>query len=285
MKNMKMRFTTVFIFLIPIVIFSQESIFVMSYNIRLGSVDDKENHWNIRKEKLTNLIDYYDADFIGLQEAQAPQLSYILNQINDYEMIGKGRDVSETTEFSCILYNKNYFRLIKEDTFWLSETPQKISKSWDAALPRICTYGLFQNIKSKKMIWVLNTHFDHIGVNARRNAAKMILEKIKILGKEKNIPLIFMGDLNSLPEDEPYSILTNILQDTRSICQTKPYGEKDTWENFEFNKKPSGQIDYIFITNSQKYSVKKYRTIADFYDFKYPSDHLPIFVHLKWDKK
>ena len=260
--------------------FAQNSIDVMSYNIRLGSADDGENHWNIRKDKLKDLINYYEADFIGMQEAQKPQIEYLLENNSLYGFLGKPRDEGENSEFSCIFYLKNKYKVLQQDTFWLSETPEKSTKSWDAAYPRIVTYGLFENIKTKKKIWVLNTHFDHVGVVARQKSAEIILKKIKQLQGKQNLPVVLTGDFNSFKTDTWMQPLVNNLQEASSHSITKPYGGTATWNAFNFKEKPVDQIDFIF-TSKNNTVIKKFRTITDFYDFKYPSDHLPIISRIE----
>jgi len=260
--------------------FAQNSIDVMSYNIRLGSADDGENHWNIRKDKLKDLINYYEADFIGMQEAQKPQIEYLLENNSLYGFLGKPRDEGENSEFSCIFYLKNKYKVLQQDTFWLSETPEKSTKSWDAAYPRIVTYGLFENIKTKKKIWVLNTHFDHVGVVARQKSAEIILKKIKQLQGKQNLPVVLTGDFNSFKTDTWMQPLLNNLQEASSHSITKPYGGTATWNAFNFKEKPVDQIDFIF-TSKNNTVIKKFRTITDFYDFKYPSDHLPIISRIE----
>ncbi|MFT3918338.1 endonuclease/exonuclease/phosphatase family protein [Cloacibacterium sp.] len=260
--------------------FAQNSIDVMSYNIRLGSADDGENHWNIRKDKLKDLINYYEADFIGMQEAQKPQIEYLLENNSLYGFLGKPRDEGENSEFSCIFYLKNKYKVLQQDTFWLSETPEKSTKSWDAAYPRIVTYGLFENIKTKKKIWVLNTHFDHVGVVARQKSAEIILKKIKQLQGKQNLPVVLTGDFNSFKTDTWMQPLLNNLQEASSHSITKPYGGTATWNAFNFKEKPVDQIDFIFSSKNNTV-IKKFRTITDFYDFKYPSDHLPIISRIE----
>ena len=260
--------------------FAQNSIDVMSYNIRLGSADDGENHWNIRKDKLKDLINYYEADFIGMQEAQKQQIEYLLENNSLYGFLGKPRDEGENSEFSCIFYLKNKYKVLQQDTFWLSETPEKSTKSWDAAYPRIVTYGLFENIKTKKKIWVLNTHFDHVGVVARQKSAEIILKKIKQLQGKQNLPVVLTGDFNSFKTDTWMQPLLNNLQEASSHSITKPYGGTATWNAFNFKEKPVDQIDFIF-TSKNNTVIKKFRTITDFYDFKYPSDHLPIISRIE----
>ena len=260
--------------------FAQNTIEVMSFNIRLGSVDDGENHWNIRKDKVKDLINYYEADFVGLQEAQKLQINYLLENNSLYSFLGKPRDDGENSEFSCIFYLKNKYKVLEQNTFWLSETPEKSTKSWDAAYPRIVTYALFENLKTKKKVWVLNTHFDHVGIVARQKSAEIILKKIKELQSKKNYPAILTGDFNSQEKDAWMKPLFDNLQEARSNCVTKPYADKGTWNGFNFKEKPTEQIDFIF-SSKKNTIVKKYRTITDFYDFKYPSDHLPIIAKIE----
>lgn len=280
-KKMKIKklFTAICLLFVALS-FAQNSIDVMSYNIRLGSADDGENHWNIRKDKLKDLINYYEADFIGMQEAQKPQIEYLLENNSLYGFLGKPRDEGENSEFSCIFYLKNKYKVLQQDTFWLSETPEKSTKSWDTAYPRIVTYGLFENIKTKKKIWVLNTHFDHVGVVARQKSAEIILKKIKQLQGKQNLPVVLTGDFNSFKTDTWMQPLLNNLQEASSHSITKPYGGTATWNAFNFKEKPVDQIDFIF-TSKNNTVIKKFRTITDFYDFKYPSDHLPIISRIE----
>lgn len=277
--NIKTIFASVFL-LFYIFLSAQNSIEVMSFNIRLGSVDDGENHWNIRKEKVKDLINYYEADFVGLQEAQKPQIDYLLDNNPLYSFIGKPRDAGENAEYSCIFYLKNKYKVLEQNTFWLSETPEISTKSWDAALPRIVTYALFENLKTKKKIWVLNTHFDHVGVIARQKSAEIILKKIEELLSKKNIPIILTGDFNSQKKDMWMKPLFENLKEASSNSLTKPYGGTATWNAFKFNERPTEQIDFIFCSKNNT-EVKKFRTITDFYDFKYPSDHLPIVAKIE----
>lgn len=261
-----------------------QTIKVMSYNIRLDVKSDGENQWDKRKEKVAALMNYYEPDFIGDQEVQHHQLLYLSTQLTNYGYIGVGRDDgNEGGEYSCIFYRKDKFTLIQQATFWLSPTPDSVSIGWDAACKRVCTYGLFQSKESGQRCWVFNTHLDHIGVVAREQAAKLIMQKITDLNKRNKYPVILTGDLNSKPEDIPVQILTKKLLNAREQSISAPYGPLDTWEAFDFTKKPDGCIDYIFINN--KIKVLKFATITDSYDQKYPSDHFPVMATLQLIKK
>src|SRR5690606_7432635 len=184
-------------------------------------------------------------DFLGTQEGQAPQLNFIKQNSSVYDFIGQPRTNDENGEFTAIFYKKDKFELIEQHTFWLSQTPDKISKGWDADYERIATYALFRDKRTKKEIWVMNTHFDHIGKEARRNSAKMILDKVKELKAKKDVPVFVTGDFNSIETDEPIQIITEKLNNTRKISKSKPYGPENTFTGFEFPSAQEKQIlDY-----------------------------------------
>ena len=140
-----------------------QTVEVMSYNIKYDNVNDTVNNWNDRKAAMVDLLKKRNPEFIGMQEVLHRQLMYLNESLPDYNFIGVGRDDGkEKGEFSPILYDSTKFRLLDSNTFWLSKTPDKISVGWDAAMERICSYGLFQNKSSKRKVWVFNTHFDRI---------------------------------------------------------------------------------------------------------------------------
>lgn len=258
---------------------AQTRVKLMSFNIRLDVESDGVNKWDLRKEKVAALMNHYDADFIGGQEVQHHQLQYLLTQLKDYNYIGVGRDDGQTKgEYSCIFYNTTTYTLIKQGTFWLSATPDTVSMGWDAACNRVCTWGLFKNKKTRKLIWVLNTHFDHVGEQARQQSARLILERIRGLLQEKNVPLFLTGDFNTRPEARPFSILSEGLQYARPLSEEPAYGPADTWNGFKFNQQPDGCIDYIFTSRMENIHIKKYSTITDSYEMKYPSDHFPVLA-------
>lgn len=262
---------------------AQTEVKLMSYNIRLDLKSDGENWWEKRKDKVAGMINYYEADFVGLQEVVHNQLLYLKDSLRGYDFIGVGRDDGkEAGEYSCIFYKKDKYTIVQQSTFWLSPTPDLPSKGWDAALNRVCTYGLFKNNKTKQLLWVFNTHFDHMGKQARLESAKLIIKKISELNT-KNYPVLVSGDFNSRPEDEPSKYMIANMQNSRSISKLV-YGNVDTWNAFKFHEKPEGCIDYIFVSNDQRISVSKFATITDSYEMKYPSDHFPVLATIMINK-
>ena len=267
--------------LLPLFLFSQQAVKVMSFNIRLDVKSDGENQWEKRKERVASLMNYYEADFIGAQEVQHHQLEFLQGKLESYGYIGVGRDDGkEAGEYSCIFYNKEKYEVVKQSTFWLSQTPDAVSMGWDAACNRVCTYGLFRMKQGKQLVWVFNTHFDHMGVTARIESARLIASRIASLTGSQPYPVILMGDFNSKPEDAPVQYLEKQFLNSRAISEQPAYGPSDTWNGFEFDKTPAGCIDHIFIGRNDKIKVKKFATITDSYERKYPSDHFPILATL-----
>lgn len=258
---------------------AQTNVKVMSYNIRLNVESDGDNRWDVRKDKVAGLMNYYEPDFIGGQEVTHSQLLYLVDSLFGYTYIGVGRDDGKTKgEYSCIFYKKDKYEVVQQSTFWLSPTPDSISKGWDAAIVRVCTYGLFTDKKTKQMFWVFNSHFDHVGKTARLESAKLITQKIEALNTD-HYPVILTGDFNSRPEDAPIQHIAGRMQNARNISKLV-YGPADTWNAFKFNEKLNGTIDYIFVSQNKKINVKKFATITDSYDLKYPSDHLPVMANI-----
>ncbi len=182
-------------------------------------------------------------------------------------------------EYSAVFYNKNTLKVIEQSTFWLSETPGKVSMGWDAVCNRVCTYALFKNKRTKQKFWVFNTHFDHVGKAARKNSAKLIISKINELNK-KELPVILMGDLNLEPESESIQYLKKHLNDSKEDSLTEPFGPSGTFNDFQFHEPVTRRIDYIFV--SSKIKVNKFAVLSDSKDCRYPSDHLPVYIDIQF---
>jgi len=260
----------------PLVLLGQTS--VMSYNIRHDNSSDNENSWENRKNEVAGLIEYYHPDFLGIQEGLHKQVDFIQKNTSNYKYIGVGRDGGKKGEYSAIYYNTTKFELIAQNTFWLSDRPNKISIGWDAALPRICTYGKFKNKLTNDSIHIFNTHFDHIGVKARKKATKLILKKI-IEYKLNNANVIVMGDLNSTPMSEPIAIFSKELDYGFKNSLKKFYGPLGTFNGFNNCLEIKNRIDYIFTKNI---TVLSYRHIDDKrVNNLYISDHFPVLIEIK----
>lgn len=260
---------------------SAQHLKLMTYNIRLDVASDGENAWPNRKEYWASQIQFYEPDIFGIQEALPHQVTDIETLLPGYNCIGIGRDGEGKGESSNIFYKKDRFKVVEQNTFWLSETPDKISKGWDAALNRVCTYALFKDSKTRQNFWVFNTHLDHVGEIARTNSIKLILSKIKEQNT-KNYPVFFMGDFNSEPNEQRIIDLKKEMDDSLAISKEKPFGPSGTFNAFRHNEAVTKRIDYIFLSKGNPFKVKKYAVLSDSKDLKYPSDHLPVFIELEF---
>lgn len=251
---------------------------VASYNLRYNTPNDGVNAWPNRKENVKGLIRFHEFDIFGLQEALVGQLKDVA-ELPEFAYYGKGRDDGkEGGEHSAIFYKKDRFKLLKSGDFWLSETPDKPGLGWDATCcNRICSWAQFEDLKTKKKFFFFNVHFDHQGVEARRQSGHLMVKKIKEIAG--NSTAILTGDFNSTPETEQIKTLGAALNDTHDVTKQAPYGPEGTFNSFKFDAPMKARIDYIFV--SKNVDVLKYGVLTDSKEQRYPSDHQPVLVKIE----
>ncbi len=256
-----------------------ENITVMSYNIRCGFCEDSSsvNNWSNRKYLIAYLIKSHKPDLIGLQEAEMFQVNELIEMLDEYDWYGVSREDGKVKgESTAILYKKKRFKPLTKKTLWLSETPNLVSKGWDAALKRTVTIIKFKDKKLNHDFYYANTHFDHIGEKARTESSSLLVD---LLSKySEKYPVIFSGDLNYTSTSEGYKILTSKLLDTKIISE-KESGGNITFNGFGSDIQPDNKIDFIFVNDK----VKVLSHIADttLFNGLYPSDHYPVIAELK----
>ena len=249
----------------------------MSFNIRNGKANDGENHWTKRRHMVYKLINDYGADFIGMQEAFDFQISEILQGCKAYASIGEGRDGKTAGEFSNILYKKEKYEVLETETFWLSDSPETMSKSWGNSYHRICTWGLFKNKNDGSKVYIFNTHFDHRSAPSRIQSARLIIDKIKSR-KFKDVPFVLTGDFNAIAStlEMNYFTSNNILDSDDFIDHTDL--NRGTASGFKFGQYER-KIDYILISEKQ-WKVQDSKIIRYSENKRYPSDHFPVYAEL-----
>jgi endonuclease/exonuclease/phosphatase family metal-dependent hydrolase len=263
---------------------AQNNLYVMTFNIRLNTSADSLNAWPYRKDKVASQILFHQAQIVGVQEALHDQMMDLKNLLPSYKYTGVGRDDGKQKgEYSAIFYDTLRLQLLRTETFWLSEQPQVPgSKSWDAAITRIVTWAQFFDKKIKKRFFVFNTHFDHIGQEARKQSAMLLLQKIKAIAGNK--PVIITGDFNSKPQDDPIRILTDTtssyyLVDTKKISRQPHYGPGGTFNAFGPKEIDDEPIDFIFIRNGIR--VLQHASLSQTWKGRFSSDHFPVFAVLQ----
>lgn len=271
------RLTVLFLFLlIAQVSVAQHS--AMTYNLRFSTPNDGENWWENRKAWVADLVNYYAPDVMGIQEGLASQVNYLDSTLIDYSFVGVGRDDGATKgEYSAVFYNAKKLDVIESGTFWLSETPGQVSVGWDASMERISSWAKFSVKETGEKFWVFNAHLDHIGPESRLNALKLVYQTAKDKNSE-GLPVLVMGDFNSFPDAPPIQFLSSVMNDSRKISQTKPYGPFGTFNGFDVRHPlAENRIDYIFVND--KITVQKYAAISEVRAGLSPSDHLPVFIN------
>ncbi len=254
---------------------------IMTFNIRLNLPSDAENAWPNRKDMAASMIHFYSPDMFGVQEAFEGQVNDLADRLPEYAWIGVGRDDGQKAgEYMAIFYLKKRFKLLNEDTFWLSEHPEKPGRGWDAAYNRVVTWGQFSDLKTARTFYHFNTHFDNRGELARQESARLILKKIEAIAGE--LPLLVTGDFNAYPDSEPYKILTHTkaLIDAKTISATPHHGPSRTFNGFDLESLKTAEqpIDYIFV--NQHIKVLKHATLSDTFDGYFPSDHMPVIAQI-----
>ena len=260
------------------------SIDVMTYNIRYDNPSDSGRvSWEHRRDMVASTIRFRAPDVVGTQEGMVHQLYDLEERLPAYEWVGVGRE-SGGNEFSALFYRKDRLEVLDHHTFWLSETPTVPgSRGWDAALPRIVTWARFRDRTTGDSLFVLNTHFDHEGDEARLKSARFIAEAVR--GWAKGLPIVVMGDLNARVGSPPYEALTGRdstadapLRDAKEVAEQPHHGPLSTFNRFQPAVVPEHRIDYILV--GPHVGVRRHGHLNEKWNGRYPSDHLPVLAEL-----
>lgn len=248
---------------------------IMSFNIRCGDVG--EETWEDRIGIVSQTMLESDADSIGVQEATPGWMAALNKNIGEkYAYVGVGRDDGANKgEYSAVFYLKDKYNALDSGTFWLSDTPNKVSFGWDAACRRVCSWVVLENKETGEKYVHLNSHFDHIGVAARENSVKLILDKA---AEFTDLPVVFTADLNVIQGSDNYNQFINskILRDTKfDTSDTMSYC---TYHDTEPEKHAQDIIDYVLINSH--FDTVKYRVVTEGIDGRYVSDHYPIYADI-----
>jgi endonuclease/exonuclease/phosphatase family metal-dependent hydrolase len=299
---------------------SAQEMLVGSYNIRYKNWNDSVQGelWEKRCQVICDQVNFMSPDIIGTQEVLWTQLQDMQKALDGYDYIGIGRDDGEHAgEHEAIFYKKDKVQLLDHGDFWLSETPDKPGLGWDAVCIRICTWGKFGVKTGEKMrhglfnrrkreeqqvFYYFNLHMDHVGVVARREAAKLVVNRIREIAQ--GAPVILTGDFNVDQTNEIYTIFTNsgLLKDSYEAARIR-FAENGTFNAFKTEYYTTSRIDHVFVspatkveaygvfTNSYWTPDEKEEALKasdapqeisfDSYIRRNPSDHYPVFVRIK----
>ncbi|MEF3305857.1 endonuclease/exonuclease/phosphatase family protein [Paenibacillus sp. GYB003] len=287
----KHAWASLFLIAIPVIAFSgcsseqanhadNAALRVMTFNLRTAATIDRFA-WEKRRPAVRELLMQEKPDLIGTQEGTYAQLANMADDLPAYRWIGEGRDGERRGEFSAIFYNKERMKPLQQGNFWLSGTPDVPgSKTWGNTYPRMATWALFQDLRTRKKVYAINTHLDHQSELARQKGAELIIQTANTF--EPGIPILLTGDFNSKQGGYSYEIFVNkgSMKDAFADAEVRVREELGTMHHFT---DPTGggkdnKIDWILYRGHV--NVLRSEVVTFGANRIYPSDHYPVLADI-----
>lgn len=294
---------------LPLSSSSSSTVKVVSFNIRNGAAfTDGRNRWSKRRAMVLSVIVEQRPDFVGIQEALDPQITYLGKELPAYHLYsGRPRFAFPCpllNEHVPIIYDSTRWRMDEAEngTFWLSKNPNiPGSTGFGNWIPRIVTWARFHELNNEgsSSVYVYNTHFGLFATtkNSGRQSAEL-LAKYVAKRKHSEDPVIVTGDFNCTQDDDPIRYLTGKDGHIRLVDTYRHYMQLPDNNNnivrqsllegtfHGWSGKTNGpRIDYIFVNEGiqildavilhnepgNKGTTSK----------RFPSDHYPVMAHVE----
>ncbi len=251
---------------------------MMSYNLRcISPTDWGKKAWFYRANLVIDDIENEKPGIIGFQESTKWHYKYLVDTLKGYDSVIEYRDEAFNSEGCPIFYNTDLYELVDKGSFWLSETPEVMSKSWGAQYNRVCSYVILTDKASGEDFVVFNTHLSHVSDEARINGIKVVLDKIAEFG---SLPSVIMGDFNALEGSETYNSVTENFLDAKKVAEKT--SDSHTYQNWG-NPEKFQRIDY-FMVSKTGFKINSYDVLSAVHDGIYSSDHCPIVLEVEIEK-
>jgi endonuclease/exonuclease/phosphatase family metal-dependent hydrolase len=258
----------------------------MSFNVRYDADGDEgPRNWASRRDLVASVIRFHRPDVVGLQEPLGHQLRDLERRLPEYNWVGVGReDGHDAGEYNPVGYRRDRFRRVGWDVFWLSETPAEPgSRGWGAACPRVVTWVELRDGRTDRALYAFNTHFDHESARAREESARLLRDRLTaVVGGD---PAVVTGDFNCTADRAPVRILTEgggprrCLREAGAASRHAHHGPTATHDRFA--GEPTEKIDHVLVTDDV--TIHQHGVLADHWDGRVPSDHLPVVAELSLD--
>lgn len=253
---------------------------IVCFNIRYDNSADTNFVWDSRKGAIVEMLKAENMPILGIQEGLNSQVKFIDSALTNYTYIGVGRDDGvDSGEYTAIYFDTTRVVKHRSDNFWLCPTPQTPTIGWDAVCVRMATWGEFSMIdNADKRFFVVNTHFDHVGTEARRRSSEMIIKFVDSISN--GAPIILLGDFNAPISDSSLAPILDKMSDSRPPSSDQvPY----TYIGFGELSPEAAIIDHIF---TRSITTSHYEVITEHYNSPSGqlSDHLPIVVEMKFEE-
>lgn len=237
----------------------------MSFNVWVSSRSDA------RDNRVIQMVLDYMPDVVGFQETGSSWMNTLIKKLGVYyNYVGEGRDGGSSGEYNPIFYRKDKFTLLESGTYWLSDTPEKVSKFSESSLNRIYTYAKLKRNSDGAEFLHINTHFDHKSSVAREKQAAVLVD---FINQNSGIPMIITGDFNCESGSAEYKTIANsVVVSSSTIAEKKKNAA--TFHNYGSSNKI---IDFIFV-DPLKVHVLNYTVCNEKIDGDYASDHHPVCI-------
>ena len=251
---------------------------VISLNIRVDNAADGTNVWRNRRDAVVTMIERERPMLLGLQEAQPHQITYLSEHCPDYAWYGLGRDTGKVPpatdsyaaeETMAVFWRTAELELLDKGTFWLSETPDQVSKGWDASYRRTCTWAGFRHKKSGQTCYFFNTHLDNDGKVAREESIKLLVSRMKTINSKRRVSFL-TADFNSNVTDACFAPLHVYMRDARANAAVSD--DYPSWNGYGAS---TGRLDHVFFSGDNC-TAREFRTLRGDYGVPYISDHYPV---------
>ncbi len=261
---------------------------VLSQNLRVDASDGEENEIYLRSDRFLALLDEYQPDLIGMQEFTPSWDFFLYSELEErgYGLVFKYR-AAGSQEATPIAYKKDKVELLEEKYFWLSDTPEEESPSWDdgnGKRCRIVTECIFREKESGIKFAYLNTHFG-LTDTSEINSSELLHRWIK--EKYADMPVFLTGDFNMREEGVGYPFLMTgdaagegeaLLLNSRHAAAEKGndcgtfngFKKKDSFDQY------TSIIDFVFVT--KQVTPAYYSVLTDMPDGEFVSDHFGVFT-------
>jgi endonuclease/exonuclease/phosphatase family metal-dependent hydrolase len=250
----------------------------MTFNLRFENDRDGPNGWSFRRDLVVKIVERYEPDLLATQEGKLSQLRFLEERLPAFRLHAPGRVEEDTCQYPSLFFLHGKFQALEGGEFWLSRTPEiHRSKDWDSAFPRMMHHVRLRPIEGETDLWVVATHLDHIGGQARYNQAKIIRDWLAAREGSK----IVMGDFNDSPDSRVHEVFTRPDQELADTWEAlgRPEDE-DSLTHHGFTGKPQKtRMDWILA--SSDIMVRDARIIKDHFEGRYPSDHFPYMADLE----
>jgi endonuclease/exonuclease/phosphatase family metal-dependent hydrolase len=232
----------------------------MTFNLRRDVAADGSNRWDARKDAVAALVLRHAPHVLGTQEGLAHQLAHLDARLHGYRRAGGCRRGDGSDEHAAIYYDATRLALLEQGDFWLSDTPEAPgSASWGNRHPRMVTWARLEDRLTGREVTVANTHLDHESPRARREAARLIAQRLP--------RAVLLGDFNAEPGGEVHAILCGASRkDTTHLDATPTF--------HGFTPRSRARLDWILVPVGAH--VKRATVLRERPGGRYPSDHDPV---------